>query len=426
MNILIKNIKAILLKEDKYEVKTTDIYISGNKIISVGKEVLGFNPEKVIDGEGKLAMPGFVNAHTHAYMSVFRNSADDLKFDDWLFGTILPMEDKLTGEDAYWGTLLSCIEMIRTGTTSFVDMHLFPHYVAKAVEDVKMRAVLTRGLVGEDDDEGGRERINQAIADIEEFSSNELISFMLAPHAPYTCNDGYLKICAERAKELGVGIHIHLSESDNEMTGIAEKYGCSPIELMERCGIFENRTIGAHCVNLSDNDIEILKKYDVSVATNPVSNMKLANGFAPVPKLVEAGVNVALGTDSSASNNNLNMISELNTLALIHKGLGKDAVVMSAQECFKIATLGGAKAMGYDNLGLIEEGYIADISIMDLNFPWLVPQSDLVAALAYSATGAEFDTVIINGEVVMEDKKILFADEKEVYRHCEEIINRVK
>ena len=425
MNILIKNIKAVLLKEDTYKVEKTDIYVSGHEIVSVGEVVEGFSADKVIDGEGKLAIPGFVNAHTHAYMSLFRNCADDLAFDDWLFGTILPMEDKLTGEDAYWGTLLSCIEMIRTGTTSFIDMHLFPHHVAKAVSDIKMRAVLTRGLVGENDDEGGRDRINQAIADIEEFKDSRLVKFMLAPHAPYTCNDGYLEICAKEAKKLGVGINTHLSESENEMKTIKEKYNCSPIELMERTGIFENKTVAAHCVNLSDEDIELLKKYDVTVATNPVSNMKLGNGFAPVAKLLEKGVNVALGTDSSASNNNLNMISELNTLTLIHKGTAKNAQSVSACEGFKIATLNGAKAIG-EKVGLIEKGYLADISIMSLDYPWLKPESDLIAALSYSATGAEFETVIIDGEIVMEDRKILFADENEVYEKCTEIINRVK
>ena len=425
MNILLKNIKAIIKKEEGYAVENTDIYISEHEIVSVGEAVDGFMADKIIDGEGKLAIPGFINAHTHAYMSLFRNCADDLEFDDWLFGTILPMEDKLTGEDAYWGTLLSCIEMIKTGTTSFIDMHLFPHDVAQAVADIKMRAVLTRGLVGEDDDEGGIERIKQAVADIEEFKDSRLIKFMLAPHAPYTCNDGYLKICAKAAKELGVGINTHLAESENEMKTIKERYGCSPIELMERTGIFENKTVAAHCVNLSDYDIELLKKYDVTVATNPVSNMKLGNGFAPVEKLLEKGVNVALGTDSSASNNNLNMISEMNTLTLIHKGTAKNAQTVSAKEGFEIATVNGAKAIG-EKVGLIEKGYLADIAIMNLDYPWLKPESDLIAALAYSATGAEFETVIIDGEIVMEDRKILFADEKEVYEKCTEIIKRVK
>lgn len=426
MNILLKNINAVLLKEGKYTVEETDIYISGNKIISIGKPVEGYRPNKLMDCKGKFAIPGFVNAHTHAYMSVFRNSADDLSFDDWLFGTILPMEDKLTGEDAYWGTMLSCIEMVKTGTTSFVDMHLFPHYVAKATADSGMRAVLTRGLVGEDDRPDGMARIDQAMADIHEFRDNPRITFMLAPHAPYTCNDGYLKICAEKAQELGVGINIHLSESENEIKGIAQKYGCTPIELMERVGIFENKTIGAHCVNLTEHDMELLKKYNVTVATNPVSNMKLANGFAPIPELVSRGINVALGTDSSASNNSLNMISELKILTLIHKGTHKDAEVISARDGFKMATQNGAIGMGYDNLGLIEEGYLADIAIMNLNYPWFKPESDLVSAIAYSATGAEFETVIVDGNILMENGKITFADEREVYKRCEEIIKRVR
>ncbi len=426
MNILIKGIKAVLKENDEYVIKETDIYVSGNRIVSLGEAPEEFLADKIIDGAGRLAVPGLINAHTHAYMSLFRNCADDLAFDDWLFGTILPMEDQLSGEDAYWGTMLSCIEMIKTGTTAFIDMHLFPHFVAQAVNDIGMRAVLTRGLVGEDDDEGGRRRINEALADVEEFKDNDRIQFMLAPHAPYTCNDGYLRICADEAKKHGLGIHIHLSESENEMSGIAEKYGCSPIELMERTGIFENKTVGAHCVNLSDKDIALLKKYDVTVATNPVSNMKLGNGFAPVEKLIEAGVNVALGTDSSASNNNLNMISEMNTLALIHKGKLKNAQTVPAEFCLKAATENGAKAMGLSDAGEIKEGNLADISIMNLKFPWLQPESDLIAALSYSASGTEFETVIIDGNIVMENGRIGTVDEEEVYRRCSEIINRIK
>lgn len=426
MNILINKIKAVLKEDEKYCIKETDIYISGNKIVSLGTAPGGFLADKIIDGEGRLALPGFINAHTHAYMSLFRNCADDLSFDDWLFGTILPMEDKLTGEDAYWGTLLSCIEMIKTGTTSFIDMHLFPHYVAQAVNDIGMRAVLTRGLVGDDDDEDGRRRIEEALADVEEWKDNERLGFMLAPHAPYTCNDGYLRICAEEAKKYGLGIHTHLSESENEMKGIAERYGCSPIELMEKTGIFDNKTVAAHCVNLSENDIRLLKKYNVTVATNPVSNMKLGNGFAPVEKLIAAGVTVALGTDSSASNNNLNMIQEMNTLALIHKGKLKNAQMVTSGFCLKAATENGAKAMRKDNIGEIKEGFLADISIMNLNYPWLCPKSDLIAALVYSASGTEFETVIIDGRIVMENGKISFVDEYKVYEECERIIKRIR
>lgn len=426
MNILIRNIKAVLMKNDKFEVEKTNICISGNKITAVGNIPSDFVPDKTISGENRLAIPGLINSHTHAYMSLFRNCADDLAFDDWLFGTILPMEDQLTGEDAYWGTMLSCIEMIKTGTTSFIDMHLFKHFVAKAVNDSGMRAVLTRGLVGEDRDEEGMSRINESLEDMEEWKNSSRINFMLAPHAPYTCSDKYLRICAEEAKKYGLGINTHLSESDNEIKGIAEKYGCSPIELMERTGIFDNHTVAAHCVNISEDDISLLKKYNVTVATNPVSNMKLGNGFAPVEKLIKAGVNVALGTDSSASNNSLNMIKEMNILALIHKGKLKDAQISDAQFCLRAATINGAKAMGMDDIGLIKEGYLADISIMNLNYPWMQPESDLIAALSYSASGTEFDTVIIDGNIVMENGKISFTDEEKVYRKCGDIIARVR
>lgn len=425
MNILIKDILAVRKLDGVYKAVKSDIYVSGNRITGIDNAPDGFKAERVLDGKGKLLSAGFVNSHTHAYMSLFRNCADDLAFSDWLFGHIMPMEDKLVGEDAYWGTLLSCIEMIKTGTTCFLDMHLFKHYVAQAVQDIGIRAVISRGLVGEGDDEGGRKRIDEAVSDIEEFADCSRITFMLGPHAPYTCDDKYLEICARTAKDYGCGIHVHLAESDNEMRQIRERYSCTPVELMEKTGIFDNKTVAAHCVNLTDCDIAILKKYDVSVATNPVSNLKLANGAAPVVKLLEAGVNVCLGTDSSASNNNLNMINELNTLTLIHKGINKDAKVVSANAGYGIATENGARALGLE-CGVIEVGALADLAVFDIEKPWFYPRNDLVAALSYSATGAECETVIADGQIVMENGIITAVDEKEVYENCERIIQRVR
>ena len=408
-----------------YKAVKSDVYITGMRISGIDAAPDGFSPDRVIDGKGRLLSAGFVNAHTHAYMSVFRNFADDLEFSDWLFGHIMPMEDKLTGEDAYWGTLLSCIEMLKTGTTSFLDMHMFPHYPAQAVMDIGIRAVMSRGLVGEGDNEGGRLRIEQTVEDIEEFKNSDRIRFMFGPHAPCSCDDKYLEICAKTARDYGVGINIHLAESQNEIKQIRERYGCTPVELMEKTGIFENKTVAAHCVNLTDNDIALIKKYNVSAATNPISNMKLGNGFAPVMKLLDAGVNVCLGTDSDASNNNQNMINELNVLTLIHKGVHKDAQALSANTGYGIATENGARALGLE-CGAIEAGKLADLAVFDIETPWFYPRNDLIAALAYSATGSECVMTVVNGEIVMENGIVTTVDEKEVYAKCEEIINRVR
>ncbi len=415
MNILLKNIPTVLDSIGIAEVKSTDICIGGSKILSVGSVPEGFAPEKTIDGSGKFAVPGFVNAHTHAYMSLFRNSADDLAFGDWLFGRIEPMEDKLTPSDHYWGTQLGICEMLRCGTTAYLDMHMMPHECAKAVSDSGIRAVLSRGLVGQSrTDEGGLRRIREAKADIREFAGVDKITFMLAPHAPYSCSPEFISLVCDTAAELKIGIHTHLSESDAEIESTRKKYGCTPIELMEKSGLFDFPCTAAHCVKVTENDMDILAEKGVRVVTNPASNMKLGNGFAPVARMLEKGITVALGTDGAASNNNLNIIKELSLLTLIHKGTSKSSQCISAREGLKIATENGANALGLPLCGAIQAGMNADIAIFDTSCPQLSPCSDLISALSYSACGSEVSTVICGGDILMEDRHLLTIDEERV------------
>ncbi len=426
MGILIENILAVL--PESREPKVCNVYIEGSKIAAIDTPPADFKAEKIISGSGKLLIPGLVNAHTHAYMSVFRNCADDLKFNDWLFGRILPMEAKLTGEDAYYGTMLSCIEMISTGTTTFCDMHLFPNDVAKAVYDAGMRAVITRGLVGDKDDvEGGERRIRESIEDMERWKHADTLSFMLAPHAPYTCDAEYQAKVAKAAKKLGCGINVHLSESLNEIETIKERYGCSPVELIDKTGLLTDKTVAAHCVQLSDSDIELMAKRGASVASNPVSNLKLGNGIAPIYKLLQAGVNVSLGTDSSASNNCLNMLRELAFLTLLPKGISGDAAAVSAYEGFRMATVNGAKALGLGGkTGEIKVGLEADLAIIDLDRPNFHPLNDVFAALAYAANGSEVETVLIAGKVLMEKGQFTTIDKEKIYFEVDRISNSVK
>lgn len=424
MKIKIEKIKALFYKEKDIYIKECDIYINDNKIEAIDTEPENFHSDKIIKGENKLAIPGLINAHTHAYMSVFRNIADDLSFDNWLFGRITPLEEKLMAEDMYWGTMLACIEMIRTGTTCFVDMNMCMDSVIKAVTDTGIRAVLSRGLVGEGYNEGGRIRLEE---NMNAFMNckNDNISFLLGPHAPYTCDCEYLKIVTETAKKNNLGVTIHLSESQNEVENIKKAYGISPIELMNEAGLFDVPVLAAHCVWIDDNDIEIMQKKNVSVATNPKSNLKLANGIAPLNKMYEKGINITIGTDSAASNNSLNMFSEMNYTALIHKGITHDPTVMSAGDILKFATKNAAKAIGNNRLGEIKEGMIADITVLDIDCPQFTPQNNLVSALVYSATGYETDTVIINGKILMENKIITSVDTERVYAECAKVIERI-
>lgn len=426
MGIVLKDILAALPKGEDVEVKQTNIFIENDKITGIGTEPAGFKTDEVIDGKDKFVIPGLINCHTHTYMAFMRNVADDLSFMDWLFGRIDPIEQKMTDDDVYWGACLGIIEMLKTGTTCFNDMQMNPCITTKAVKDSGMRAVIARGLVGNGNDEGGRKRINDTYKDMEFSKDCDRLSFMLGPHAPYTCDEEYMRIVSDEAKKNNLGIHIHLSESLSEIDQIKEKYGCSPIEMAERNGIFDVRCIAAHCVQVDDKDMDIMAKHNVNVVTNPASNMKLGNGFAPIPEMMEKGINVCLGTDGAASNNSLNLFKELHLLTLIHKGTHKTPQCISATEGFKMATINGAKALGMDDkIGSIEVGKKADLAILNLKKPSLQPINNLIAGLSYSADGTEVETVFVDGKKVVENGKVLNLDEDLVYKKVNEIIKRL-
>lgn len=426
MGIVLKNILALLPEGDRDVIHKTDIYIEGSRIASIGKKPEGFSEDKVIDGKDRLAIPGLVNCHTHSYMSFMRNVADDLSFMDWLFGTIDPIEQKMTDEDTYWGACLAIIEMMKSGTTCFNDMQMNIHQTTRAVKESGMRAVISRGLVGSGSDEAGQIRLRQAYEERDAAADCDRLTFMLGPHAPYTCDDGFMRIVSEEAKKNNMRIHVHLSESESEIEQIKEKYHCTPIEMAEKNGLFDVPAVAAHCVQITENDMDILKRKDVSVVTNPASNMKLGNGFAPVPEMLEKGINVCIGTDGAASNNSLNLFHEMSLLALIHKGVKRTPQCISAGETIRIATINGARALGLEReIGSLEEGKKADIAVLNLNTASLTPRNNLIAGLSYSANGSEVDTVIINGQVTMENRKILTMDEELVYRKINEIIVRM-
>lgn len=421
MNILIKEILAII--ENK-AVKT-DIYIGDGVILSIDEKPSGFIAEKVIDGKDMLAIPALINCHTHAYMSVFRNIADDLPFNEWLFDRIMPLEDIIDESDAYWGCMLSCIEMIRSGTGTFCDMHMFPNITPKSALKCGMRAVVTRGLSGSKTDvDGGKRRINEAKDEIAKYSGNPLLSFMIAPHAIYTCDKNYILETMRLAEQLSLPLNTHLSESVFEVNSCLSENRVTPVQYLDSLGFFEQKTIAAHCVHLTEQDMNILAKKKVSVAANPKSNLKLGNGIAPIKQLLDKGVNICLGTDGAASNNSLNLFSEMNFTALLHKGTSGDASAVSALDVLSFATENGAKALGIEKLGKLEVGYKADVAILDTNCPQMRPMNNPVSALSYSTTGNEVCTTIINGKVVMENRILINIDEKEVYYNIGKITKK--
>lgn len=423
MNIKISQAETLLFKGNSPYTKKCDIFITDDTISGIDTPPEGFIADKTIDGSKRLAIPGLINAHTHAYMSVFRNIADDLEFNDWLFNRIMPLEDKLTPDDIYWGTLLGALEMTATGTTSYIDMTINMEGSVKASLDSGLRAKISRGLVGNGNDTGGANRIKENLDYLS--YGNEKVSIILGPHAPYTCDPDYLSIVTNTAKEYGLALTIHLSESTKEIDDIKKTYGCSPIELMKKIGVFDVPVVAAHCVHLSDNDIKILAENDVTVATNPISNAKLANGFAPLVSLKNAGVNIAIGTDSAASNNTLNMFSDINFASLVHKGKLHDPLAISAEDALSFTFLGGAKALG-EKIGKIEKGYKADIALLNTDLPQFYPRNSYIAALCYSANGSEVETVLVNGDIIMENKEFKTLDKERIYYECQKRIERIR
>ncbi len=422
MKILLDNISIIPVTGPDNIIEKGYLVIKDNLIKELGEgESPEGNYDKVIDGANKVVLPGLINTHTHAAMTLLRGYADDLPLMEWLETKIWPLEAKLTGEDIYWGTMLAIIEMIKSGTTTFADMYFFMEQVAKAVEDSGMRGVLARGMIGAGPD--GERAITESKELIARWhkAANERILFMLGPHAPYTCPPEYLKRVADLAGALQVGIHIHLAETRGEVEDCIKKYGKTPVKHLEDVGILQHRVLAAHCVHLNEADIDILKKCDVGVAHNPESNMKLASGIAPVPDMLRVGIPVALGTDGASSNNDLDMVQEMRTCALLHKVNKMNPTVLPAYQVLEMATANGARALGLEEqLGRLEPGLKADMILISLKESHMTPCYDILANIVYSAKAGDVETVIIDGNIVMENRKMKVLDEEEVLRKARE------
>lgn len=415
----------LVYTEDGFKIEKTDLYVLGNKIERVGPD--DSKPEgayEVIDASNKLIMPGLINMHTHAYMTMMRNYADDVDFDEWLFKRVMPVEDQLPKEAAYWTSLLGCMEMIQTGTTSFVDMHMFHEQSPLAARDAGMRAFIGRGLVGEDLYEDGYSRFKEALEEKAAYESDR-IRFLLSPHAIYSCSPKLLGQVAEEARKLNMHKQIHVSESTAEVDNAISKYKKTPVQLLADIGFLDKDTIFAHCVKMRENDMDILRDHHVNVVTNPASNAKLGNGFAPIMEMKEKGINVCIGTDGTASNNTLNLFREMGLLSLIHKGIHKDSTSAPAQFVLETATVHGAKALGMEGkLGVIAPGAYADLLFVDLKATSLFPNNNMISSLCYSANGSEVESVMIHGKFVMKNRELLTIDQERVYHEVNRIVEK--
>ena len=423
MKILIKNCNLISMSEnrEKYE-PNMDILIEDNKIKRIEKNI-NEDCEKVINASEKVVMPGLINTHSHISMSIFRETVDGLKTQDWLTQKIWPMEDQLTNEDIYYATMLSCIEMIETGCTCINDMYFMTEDIIKATLESGVRLQTTRTLMGHNKEDLIRlDELNNLL----ENYKYETITFNAGIHGLYTYNEEYVKKCVDFAEEKNLPIHMHFCENTQEREDIKRDYNVEkPSDVIKRDfkGI---HNILAHSVKISDKDIENLKETNTYISHCPVSNLKLGCGIAPITKMVEEGLCVSLGTDGQGSGSNLDMFETMKFTALLQKGINENPEDLPAYEVLKMATINGAKALKLNETGEIEEGKLADLIIINMEETITNPINNIFAEIVYNVKGSNVDTTIVNGKVLMENRKINNVNKKEIIQKCEKIIERIK
>ena len=426
--ILIKN--AFILNSDNSESKKQSLLIKNDIIAEISDEIDESNVDKIIDAKGKILLPGFINTHTHLSMTLFRGLADDLSLDSWLNDHIWPMEANLNGDYCYIGALLGAVELIKSGTTTFSDMYFYMEDVARAIDDAGIRAVLSYGMIDFGDEERRKNEINENLSLFKNCNgmADGRIKVFLGPHSPYTASEELLLQVRQLADEYNMGIHIHVSETEKEINDSLDEKGLRPFEYLDKIGLLGPDVVAAHCVWLSDKEIEIIKKHDVKISHNPCSNMKLASGIAPISKLIENDICVSIGTDGASSNNNLDLIEELKTASLLQKVSTLDPKVLNSSQSLAMGTIEGAKALGLDSeIGSIEVGKKADIILIDTNSANMVPDSSSLSSnIIYSANGSNVDTTICNGKILMENKKLTVLDEQEIFEKAKKAIKELK
>ncbi len=397
--------------------------IDGSTITEVSKEKL--EGEITFSGEGLILIPAFFNAHTHAAMTLLRGIAEDLELNSWL-KNVWRVERKLGRKEIYWGTMLGIAEMIKSGIAGFSDLYIHMDEVAKAAGEAGVKAVLCYGMADRGDEEKAKKELEIGEKFIRDWNNayEGRIKAVYGPHAPYTCTPEFLKVVKERADELNTMIHIHVSETEWEVNEIKSRYGKTPIKLLDDIGFLDENVVIAHGVWVDDEELEILRKRKVSVVHNPASNMKLSSGIARVKEMIELGINVALGTDGAASNNSYNMFFEMKIASLCQKIRYMRADAVKAEDVFRMATENGYSAYGMRG-GKIKEGYPADIAILSKSASFYPPYNPLYS-IVYSASGEEVQHLIVNGQIIMEDREILTFDEEKVLRKVETLKEELK
>ncbi|MGD8881125.1 MAG: amidohydrolase [Desulfobacterales bacterium] len=430
-DILVENGTVLTLNANNTEISNGTVAIRKDTIAAIGPttDFSDWSAARVIDANGGIIMPGLINSHTHAAMTCFRGLADDLQLMTWLNDHIFPAEAKLNDQKVYLGTLLACAEMIMSGTTCFCDMYLFEDAVARAAKQAGVRAVVGEVLYDFDSPNYGpiEKGFEYTQTLIDTWKDDPLVTIAVEPHSAYLCQPELLKKAFNLTQSHGLPLVIHLAESKSEVEQIKERYDRTPVEHLAEIEVLAPNVLACHCVELTENDISLLQRFDVKVAHNAESNMKLASGVAPIPRLLNAGICVGLGTDGCASNNDLDLFLEMDTVAKLHKARALDPTAMNARTVLKMATIQSARALGLNQfIGSLETGKRADLIIIDTNKPHLTPMYNPVSHLVYAAMGSDVNTTIINGTVVMEDRKLMSLDLKKVLKDINKIADEIK
>ncbi|MFD3258894.1 amidohydrolase [Paenibacillus lentus] len=419
--LLIKNGTFAVLEQNQ-SIINGYMLIEDDLITYIGSE----QPEhsegaEILDGNGLLFLPGLINTHGHAAMSLLRGYGDDMVLQKWLQEKMWPMEAKFTGSDVYWGTALSVLEMIKGGTTTFLDMYDHMNQVAQVTEQSGIRGVLMRGAIGLCPADVQKQKLDEAVAFARNWhgKASGRITTMISPHAPYTCPPDYIEQFVQAAHDLDLPMHTHMSETQAEVEQNVADYGARPVQHLLELGMFSRPTLLAHGVHLTDDEIAVLAAHKVAISHNPGSNLKLASGVARVPELLKAGVTVSLGTDGAASNNNLDMFEEIRLAALIHKGVSGDPTAVPALEALRMGTEYGARSLFLNNTGKLAVGMKADFIALNTEQAHFVPRTDYVSHVVYSAGPKDVEHVWVDGKQIVKHGSCLTLDEERIRREAQ-------
>ncbi|MBD5147581.1 MAG: amidohydrolase [Oscillibacter sp.] len=430
MKLLLKNCAVLATENGAFRyIRNGFLGIDGDTIVYVGET----RPQEAYDQEKdmsrRMLLPGLINCHGHTAMTLLRGIGSDLPLQEWLFEKMMPIEDKLTAEDIQAGNALALLEMISTGTTSYSDMYFEPRTAVENAVESGIKANICRPVQCFDPSEpyGENFRAKQSIQLFKDCHNmaNGRVRVDFAIHAEYTCHPHVADAYRADCKALGGRMQIHLSETQKEHRECLEKYGRTPAQWFADLGTFDSPTSAAHCVWVTEEDMALMLRKGVSVIHNPTSNMKLGSGFAPIPRMLELGLNVTLGTDGAASNNNLNLMEELHLAAVIHNGCAQDPTVMKPAELLAMATVNGAKLQGREDTGSLEAGKKADIIALDLDRPHLYPNLEPLALPVYSAQGSDVVMTMVDGKILYENGEFLTLDKEKIMAQAQAAVKRL-